>query len=142
MSKRISSRSRPTRSRSVTQKISLIRLAAILAAAFGRIREHGEVALKAQRLAEAQELASLGSYDWHIATDTNVWSDELYRYAPGAFNASYERFLSMIHPEDRERIIAIHTKALEINDNVVQGLTAVLSALEMHRQGANSNRVR
>ena len=91
-------------------------LAALLAKAFERIRVDAEIAMNEQRLVEAQELAGLGSYDWHIPTDTNTWSDQLYRiygYEPGAFNASYERFLSMIHPDDRERIVGIHTQAMQ-----------------------------
>lgn len=66
------------------------------------------------RVNGAQLLANMGDYDWHIATDTNSWSDQLYRiygYEPQSFNASYEKFLSMIHPEDRERIQAIHQEA-------------------------------
>ena len=64
-----------------------------------------------QRMDNAQHLANMGDYDWHIPTDTNRWSDQLYRiygYEPQSFNASYERFLSMIHPDDREAIQAIH----------------------------------
>ncbi|HWH31915.1 MAG TPA: PAS domain S-box protein [Egibacteraceae bacterium] len=97
-------------------RVFLVQLARLLAGAFERIRLDQEIAANEQRLAEAQQLARLGSYDWHIPTDTNTWSDELYRiygYEPGAFNASYERFLSLIHPDDRERIVAIHTKAME-----------------------------
>jgi signal transduction histidine kinase len=56
----------------------------------------------------------MGDYDWEIATDTNTWSDQLFRiygHEPGAFSPTYERFLSMVHPEDRERIQAIHQHA-------------------------------
>lgn len=66
------------------------------------------------RVDSAQHLASMGDYDWHIATDTNQWSDELYRiygYEPRSFNPSYERFLANIHPDDRERIQGIHQQA-------------------------------
>lgn len=66
------------------------------------------------RVNSAQHLANMGDYDWHIATDTNSWSDQLYRiygYEPQSFNATYETFLSMIHPEDRERIQQIHQQA-------------------------------
>lgn len=66
------------------------------------------------RVGSAQHLASMGDYDWHIASDTNQWSDELYRiygYEPQSFNASYERFLANIHPDDRERIQAVHQQA-------------------------------
>lgn len=66
------------------------------------------------RVDNAQHLAAMGDYDWHIASNTNSWSDELYRiygYEPQSFNASYERFLEMIHPDDRETIQGIHQRA-------------------------------
>ncbi len=62
----------------------------------------------------AQHLANMGDYDWHIPTDTNRWSDQLFRiygHEPQSFNASYERFLELVHPDDRERIQALHQKA-------------------------------
>ena len=62
----------------------------------------------------AQQLAEMGDYDWHIPSDTNTWSDQLFRiygYEPGSFHPSYEKFLSLIHPEDRDRISAVHQKA-------------------------------
>ena len=68
------------------------------------------------RVDSAQQLANMGDYDWEIATDTNSWSDQLYRiygYEPQSFDASYERFLSMIHPDDREHIEAIHQQAYQ-----------------------------
>jgi len=66
------------------------------------------------RVDNAQQLANMGDYDWEIATDTNTWSDQLFRIygrEPQEFSPSYERFLSMIHPEDQERIRAIHQEA-------------------------------
>jgi PAS domain S-box-containing protein len=69
-----------------------------------------------RRLAEAQRVGQMGSYDWHIPTDTNVWSDELYRIygtEPQSFNASYERFMGFIHPEDREKVQAVHMAAFK-----------------------------
>ncbi len=66
------------------------------------------------RVNSAQQLANMGDYDWHIATDVNQWSDQLYRiygHEPQSFNASYERFLSFIHPDDRERITGVHQQA-------------------------------
>ena len=66
------------------------------------------------RVDNAQQLANMGDYDWEIATDTNTWSDQLFRiygHEPGVFSPSYERFVSMVHPEDQERIRAIHQEA-------------------------------
>ena len=82
-------------------------------AARGAQAEH-RLADLTERVDAAQQLANMGDYDWHIATDTNEWSDQLYRiygHEPQSFNASYERFLSHIHPDDRERIRAIHEQA-------------------------------
>ncbi|WP_183092965.1 response regulator [Nocardioides stalactiti] len=68
------------------------------------------------RVANAQQLANMGDYDWHIKSDTNSWSDQLYRiygFEPQAFNASYERFLSMVHPDDRDAVVAMHKQVYE-----------------------------
>ena len=44
----------------------------------------------AARVDNAQHLANMGDYDWHIPTDTNRWSDQLFRiygHEPQSFNA-------------------------------------------------------
>jgi PAS domain S-box-containing protein len=66
------------------------------------------------RVNNAQQLANMGDYDWHIPTDTNTWSDQLFRiygHEPQSFHPSYEKFLSLIHPDDRERISGLHQHA-------------------------------
>ncbi|MBB6626800.1 PAS domain-containing protein [Nocardioides sp. KIGAM211] len=171
------------------------------------------------RVDNAQSLANMGDYDWHIATDTNRWSDQLFRiygHEPQAFSPTYDKFVSFLHPDDRDKITAIHQhsyatgepyemierivrptgevrylssngqvvtdqegtpvrmrgtciditdrvlaeeerervaaqvqehqmrrqQALEINDNVVQGLTAALYALEMDETEASASYLR
>ncbi len=87
---------------------------AILETAVRRCLVEADLADLKLRVDNAQQLANMGDYDWHIASDTNRWSDQLYRiygHEPQSFNASYERFISHIHPEDRERIMAIHQRA-------------------------------
>lgn len=79
-----------------------------------RLRAEEQLTDLTARVDNAQHLANMGDYDWHIASDTNRWSDQLYRiygFEPQSFNASYERFLANIHPDDRERITAIHQQA-------------------------------
>ncbi len=66
------------------------------------------------RVDNAQSLANMGDYDWHIASDTNRWSDQLYRiygHEPQSFEANYSEFLAHIHPDDRDRITEIHQQA-------------------------------
>ena len=78
-----------------------------LDAAVTRAVSEESLADLAARVDNAQLLANMGDYDWHIPTDTNTWSDQLFRiygHEPQSFHPSYERFLSLIHPDDRERI--------------------------------------
>jgi PAS domain S-box-containing protein len=81
-----------------------------------RERETAEAALRdlQARIDNAQQLAHMGDYDWEIATDSNTWSDQLFRiygHEPQSFMPSYDQFLSMIHPDDQERVRAIHEQA-------------------------------
>jgi PAS domain S-box-containing protein len=69
----------------------------------------------ATSLAEAQQLAHVGSWEWHVATNRVTWSDELYRIygvAPQS-ELSYESFLERVHPEDRELVRTTVRRALE-----------------------------
>jgi diguanylate cyclase (GGDEF)-like protein/PAS domain S-box-containing protein len=72
-------------------------------------RKEAEEALRKSeaRLAEAQRIAHVGSWEWDVAPDTVTWSDELYRIfgrTPQEFENTYESFLRYVHPEDREFI--------------------------------------
>ena len=58
-------------------------------------------------LAEAQRIAHLGHWSLDLVRNHLVWSDEVYRIfglAPDEFAATYEAFLAMVHPEDREMV--------------------------------------
>ena len=61
---------------------------------------------ESKRLAEAQRMAHLGSWDWDIAGQVNVASPEYRRILeldPGA-NADRAAFLDSIHPEDLQAV--------------------------------------
>jgi PAS domain S-box-containing protein len=92
----------------------LVTTLAVLDLALARLTAEERLADLTARVDSAQQLANMGDYDWHIASDTNRWSDQLYRiygHEPGSFNPSYERFLDHIHPDDRDMITAIHRRA-------------------------------
>ena len=58
-------------------------------------------------LAEAEQIAHMGSFEWNIATNTLAWSDGLYRiYGLQAqeFEATFEAFLKRVHPDDRKSV--------------------------------------
>ena len=54
-------------------------------------------------LATAQSIAQVGSWLWDIQTGSLNWSDEIYRIfglQPQEFEATYDKFISHIHPDD------------------------------------------
>jgi diguanylate cyclase (GGDEF)-like protein/PAS domain S-box-containing protein len=58
-------------------------------------------------LAEAQQLANIGSFEWDVASNRTTWSDELYRILgrdPASYPANYESWLECIHEDDRQRV--------------------------------------
>jgi len=70
------------------------------------VRKQLEDALRAreQELKDAQHMSRLGSWRLDLRSNHLTWSDEIYNLFeldPQAFAATYEAFLSAIHPEDR-----------------------------------------
>ncbi|MCW2706169.1 MAG: sensor protein, partial [Frankiales bacterium] len=71
----------------------LVQLAEVLGTALVRSRREERLLRSERRLVEAQRISQVGSYDFEIATNTNTWSDQLYRIygrEPQSFMASYE----------------------------------------------------
>ena len=64
-----------------------------------------ERALRAEqhRLAQAQRVARIGTWEWDPSCDQLVWSDVMQDlYAVPARQSTYQSFLSLVHPDDRE----------------------------------------
>lgn len=60
-----------------------------------------------KRLAEAQRLAHLGSWEWDITAGNVYWSDEMVEICgahPREFNATHEEYLRFVHPDDRQAV--------------------------------------
>ena len=58
-------------------------------------------------LAEAQKMAHIGNWDWNLVTGKVCWSEELYRIfgrSPQESGATYDEFLSYVHPDDRDHV--------------------------------------
>ena len=80
-------------------------------------RKQAELRLSESRhnLAEAQRIAHVGSWELDLATEKLHWSDEIYRIFeidPEQFAATYEAFLDVIHPEDREAVNQAYSDSL------------------------------
>ncbi|HEY6422863.1 MAG TPA: EAL domain-containing protein [Pseudonocardiaceae bacterium] len=58
-----------------------------------------------RRLAEAQRVARIGTWEWEPGCDRLIWSDmmqELYGVAVVELPTTYQTYLSLVHPEDRD----------------------------------------
>lgn len=70
---------------------------------------------------EAQEATHLGNWSWDIVTNKITWSDEMYRLyglAPQSEEITFDRFVSLIHPDDREK------RVKDIEESIATGQTS------------------
>ncbi|MEX2524404.1 MAG: EAL domain-containing protein [Gammaproteobacteria bacterium] len=105
-------------------------LAVILVLAIGyalveiRVRAHtrqlregkAELEHNEYMLAESQRIASVGSWRLDLKENRLEWSDETYRImgvSPETFTPNVESFLSMVHPDDRDRLLSERAPALQ-----------------------------
>ena len=91
--------------------ISLLILGAILAE---RSTAGTDLARTHAGLAEAQQLAHLGSWEWDVPNNKVAWSEELYRLwglEPGGEEMTYEWYLESVHPDDRELVKSMVERA-------------------------------
>ena len=67
-------------------------------------------------LAEAQEVACLGSWSWDIQRNRITWSDQLFRIygiAPEEFTGDFETLVLAVHEDDRGLVRAAMERALD-----------------------------
>ncbi len=68
------------------------------------------------RWSEAQRIASIGNWEWNIATNELWWSNGFYRLLqmnPHASGVTYKSFLKRVHPDDRRTVKRAITRALQ-----------------------------
>ncbi len=66
-------------------------------------------------LTDSQRLAHIGSWELNLLTDHLWWSEESYKIFevdPGQIDASYEAFLDLVHPDDREFVHNAYTESV------------------------------
>ncbi|MEE8371280.1 MAG: PAS domain S-box protein, partial [Sphingomonadales bacterium] len=81
-----------------------------------RVKAAEALRISEGNLANAQRIASIGSWDWDPATGALWWSDEnfrIYELKPGEDEPSYEMFLDYVHPNDRAAVNEAVRAALE-----------------------------
>lgn len=81
-------------------------------------RQRNALALRhmQEMLNVAQRLGKLGSWELDLESGILLWSDEAYRIfelGPALFAPSYENFLALVHPDDREKVQAAYDRSLQ-----------------------------
>jgi PAS domain S-box-containing protein len=78
-------------------------------------RTETELAKAVRGLNKAQRLARVGSWEWDIVNNRDVWSDECYRIhglEPGSVEFAGADYLNYVHPDDRETVRDVHERAI------------------------------
>ena len=72
-----------------------------------------------KRLHKAQSFANIGTWEWHLETDELIWTEIipiLFGYPEGGLETSYANFMAAVHPDDRAKVEAGITAAIEYDE--------------------------
>ncbi|MGE5294295.1 MAG: PAS domain-containing protein [Solirubrobacterales bacterium] len=92
------------------------RIAKLYALAVQRTRRQAALKASEERYALAQKAANIGSWEWDIATNRVVWSEQIepmFGLARGRFAGTNEAFHKCVHPEDLPFVIDSVNAAVE-----------------------------
>ena len=99
--------------------VEVLQLASVIAAqvafAIERTRAAQQARWNEERLRFALDAASMGTWDWDLATDQVQWSENLPRIhglPDGWFDGTFASYEREIHPDDRGRVFASIQRAL------------------------------
>ncbi len=95
-------------------------------------------------LNEAQHLGKLGSWELNLLTGKLRWSNEIYsmfELDPAVFEPSYEAFLNVIHPEDRDKVNQAYAQSLQDRQSydVIHRLLFADGRIKWVREHCNSD---
>ena len=93
-----------------------------------RKRTQEEITRSEARLAEAQQIARIGSWEWNVETNVVTWSDELYRIFGVERDTealTYERYLHQLSDDDREAVALAVARSVESGEPFVVEHTIV-----------------
>lgn len=100
----------------VYQNNTIVSIQAFLHDVTARITAENKLTTTNLRLNDAQRIAKIGSWELDLQNNVLTWSDEAYRLFdvdPEKFGATYEAFLNIIHPDDREMVNKAFTNSLK-----------------------------
>jgi len=84
-----------------------------------RKRAEEELRQSERQLAEAQNLARVGGWNWDMLNDILTWTDQIYRIyglTPQEFTPTRQHFLASLHPDDREYVLGVIDNSLRTQE--------------------------
>jgi PAS domain S-box-containing protein len=87
----------------------MVALSEHVSLAVGRARLYAEVRTSAERLRLALAATGMGTWSWDVRTGQVQWSEEmgpLYGLPAGTSGMDSARFFDLVHPDDREHVLA------------------------------------
>jgi len=83
-----------------------------------RLAAERQVRENEERLMLSQAIADVGTWDWDLATGGLIWSPQIYSIfgvSADEFEASYDNFMSVVHPDDRDQVASGVREALDFD---------------------------
>jgi CheY-like chemotaxis protein len=107
-----------------------------------REREETEKALRISeaRLAEAQRISKIGSWEYEPSSERLHWSTEVYNlldFADKSFQPDLDKFINVLHPEEKESVLQLWNNALVTGQsfNFDFRIVAPSGTKHLHAQG-------
>lgn len=99
-------------------RMALTSTAGAVMVVMGHVTRRAQEGLRrsGERLQLAQQAAKIGTFDWDLVTGEILWTEELealYGLPPGGFGGKFESWANLVHPDDRERLLADLRAAVE-----------------------------
>lgn len=69
------------------------------------------------------EVSEAGVWEWDLGTNTVTWSAQMERLAgldEGSYDGTFDTYLSLIHPDDRDRVVASIDASLEGGQHLIE----------------------
>ena len=102
-------------SRLFTDEQGAARTCTVIRDVTGRVRLEQELVRSRERLAEAERVARMGSWEWTLLPERITWSDgllKIYAISREEFDSTYEGGLRRVYPEDRDLVRSTLERAI------------------------------
>jgi PAS domain S-box-containing protein len=73
-------------------------------------------------ITQGQELANFGTWQWDISKNVVTWSDilyDIYGLDKSSIPATFEGYVSILHPDDRKRVTSIMKNIIETHSDIL-----------------------